>query len=87
LVSMNPMVNASLPLLRTLKSTMEGLVVDQSEWTHLVSIPHLPGTPWLLPLSTSHNKPVPLLLTSNESNTVLAWMNIVKPSLFVSCAA
>jgi hypothetical protein len=81
LVSMNPMVNASLPLMRTLKANMESLVVDQSEWCHVTRIPHLPATPWLLPIAP-RSKDQPTASTAVRPQ----WSNIIQ-SMFVCCTA
>lgn len=90
LVSMNPMVTASLPMMRTLKANIESLVIDQSEYAHLVHVPHLRGTPWLLPI---HHPPKPTpspQLTASEEKPprTSSWnTNLIQPVLFTLCAA
>jgi len=85
LVSMSTMINACAPLLKHLKSTIEQLAVDQSEWTHVVQPKHLPGTPWIIPV----DQPIPQTRTSPQIPlrnqiqclAVPPWLNIIEPSL------
>jgi glycosyltransferase involved in cell wall biosynthesis len=82
LVSLGPMATASLPLIKGLKAIQDSLVFDQSEWATLTTLPHLPGTPWLFPVSkpvTSKNRPI----NQTESESTAVWSNIMQPTLFI----
>jgi len=80
LTSMSQMANASVPLLRNIKANMDSLVLDQSEWLHVVMTQHLQGTSWLIPIEPKSNLPVTI---ANSTLAAPLWANHISTSLLV----